>query len=78
MLGFTDQLSVRYVGIFLATGAYVSNWAALSTYWSNNVAGQWKRVFTAAVVTAFNGAGGVAGSYIFKQQESPRYWVCIG
>lgn len=82
MLGFADQVAVRYVGTFLATGAYVSNWAALSSYQANNIAGQWKRVFTAAAVTAFNGAGGIAGSFIVRQTEAPRYmtavWVSIG
>lgn len=62
MLGFTDQVTVRYIGTYLATGAYVSNWAAITTYQANNITGQWKRVFTAAAVTAMNGAGGIAGS----------------
>lgn len=82
MLGFSDQVTVRYIGTFLATGAYVANWAGMATYQANNIVGQWKRVFTAAVVTAFNGAGGIAGSFIVRQQESPRYmtavWVSIG
>ncbi|KAH6653798.1 putative MFS transporter [Truncatella angustata] len=82
MLGFTEQVTVRYIGTFLATGAYVSNWAALSTYQANNITGQWKRVFTAATVTAMNGAGGIAGSFIVRNQEAPRYltavWVSIG
>lgn len=82
MLGFSDQVSVRYVGTYLATGAYVANWAAMATYQANNIVGQWKRVFTAAAVTACNGAGGIAGSFIVRQQESPRYmtaiWVSIG
>jgi hypothetical protein len=34
------------------------------------------------MVTAFNGAGGIAGSFIVRQIESPRYmtaiWVSIG
>lgn len=82
MLGFTDQVAVRYIGTYLATGAYISNWAALSAYQANNIAGQWKRAFTAATVTAFNGAGGIAGSFIVRQVEAPRYmtaiWVSIG
>ncbi|KAF2874879.1 major facilitator superfamily domain-containing protein [Massariosphaeria phaeospora] len=82
MLGFTDQVAVRYIGTYLATGAYVANWAAMATYQSNNIVGQWKRVFTAAAVTAFNGAGGIAGSFIVRQPEAPRYmtaiWVSIG
>ena len=82
MLGFASNVAVRYVGTFLATGAYISNWAALSAYQTSNIAGQWKRAFTAATVAAFNGAGGVAGSFIVRQQEAPRYatavWVSIG
>ncbi|KXJ95204.1 permease of the major facilitator superfamily [Microdochium bolleyi] len=82
MLGFASQLTARYIGTFLATGAYISNWAALSTYQTNNVAGQWKRVFTAAAVAAMNGAGGIAGSFIVRQGEAPGYitavWVSIG
>jgi MFS family permease len=82
MLGFSDQVTVRYIGTYLATGAYVANWAAMATYQANNICGQWKRVFTAAMVTAFNGAGGIAGSFIVRQPESPRYmtaiWVSIG
>ena len=82
MLGFTGQVAVRYIGVFLATGAYISNWAALSAYYQSNITGQWKRVFTAAVVTSFNGAGGVTGAYIIKQEEAPRYesaiWIIIG
>ncbi|KAF2716595.1 putative MFS transporter [Polychaeton citri CBS 116435] len=82
MLGFTSQVTVRYIGTYLATGAYVSNWAAISAYYMNNIAGQWKRAFTAACVTAFNGAGGVAGAYIVRAEEAPNYstavWVSIG
>ncbi|OTB17788.1 hypothetical protein K445DRAFT_315540 [Daldinia sp. EC12] len=82
MLGFAKQVTVRYVGTYLATGAYVSNWAALSAYQANNIAGQWKRAFTAAAVTALNGAGGIAGSFIIRSQEAPHYmtavWVSIG
>lgn len=82
MLGFSSQVTVRYVGTYLATGAYVANWAGMATYQANNIVGQWKRVFTAAAVTAFNGAGGIAGSFIVRQPEAPRYmtaiWVSIG
>lgn len=82
MLGFSDQVTVRYIGTYLATGAYVANWAGMATYQANNIVGQWKRVFTAAAVTAFNGAGGIAGSFIVRQPEAPKYmtaiWVSIG
>ena len=39
MLGFADQVTVRYVGTFLATGAYISNWAALNSYQASNIVG---------------------------------------
>ncbi|KAJ5200189.1 Major facilitator superfamily domain general substrate transporter [Penicillium cf. griseofulvum] len=78
----SNLVIVRYIGTFLATGAYISNWAALNAFQANNVVGQWKRVVTAAAVTACNGLGGVAGSYIVRQQEAPHYvtavWVSIG
>ncbi|KXX80405.1 High-affinity nicotinic acid transporter [Madurella mycetomatis] len=82
VLGFAQNSGARYFGVFLATGAYVANWAALTAYQANNVVGQWKRVFTAAACTMFNGAGGIAGSYIVRRFEAPYYatavWVSIG
>ncbi|KAL9025573.1 MAG: hypothetical protein Q9196_005630 [Gyalolechia fulgens] len=77
MLGFADQVTIRYVGTYLATGAYISNWAALNSYQACNITGQWKRAVTAAAITACNGLGGVAGSFIVRQQEAPRYMTAI-
>jgi MFS family permease len=82
MLGFPTQVTVRYIGTFLATGAYISNWAALNAYQANNIVGQWKRATVAAAISACNGLGGIAGSYIVRQVEAPQYltaiWVSIG
>ena len=82
MLGFASQVTVRYIGTYLATGAYVSNWAAMNAYQANNIVGQWKRATFAAAITACNGLGGIAGSFIVRQKEAPRYitaiWVSIG
>ncbi|KAL8946241.1 MAG: hypothetical protein Q9222_007340 [Ikaeria aurantiellina] len=82
MLGFASQVTVRYIGTYLATGAYISNWAAMNSYQASNITGQWKRAVTAAAITACNGLGGVAGSFIVRQTEAPRYltavWVSIG
>ncbi|KAL4813336.1 major facilitator superfamily domain-containing protein [Aspergillus spinulosporus] len=78
----STRVTVRYVGTFLATGAYVSNWAALNAFMANNIVGQWKRATTAAAVAACNGLGSIAGSYIVRQSEAPEYqtavWVSIG
>ena len=82
MLGFASQVTVRYVGIYLATGAYVSNWAAINAYQASNIVGQWKRATFAAALTACNGPGRIAGSFIMRQKKAPRYttaiWVSIG
>lgn len=82
MLGFPSQVIVRYIGTYLATGAYISNWAALSAYQANNITGQWKRATVAAAVSACTGLGGIAGSYIVRSTEAPRYmtaiWISIG
>lgn len=40
MLGFASQVTVRYVGTYLATGAYVSNWAAMNAYQASNIVGK--------------------------------------
>lgn len=82
MLGFPSNVAVRYVGVMLATGAYVSNWAAMNAWQMNNVTGQWKRATVAAAVSGCNALGGIAGSYIFKSSEAPWYptaiWIGIG
>ena len=82
LLGFSTNTSARYAGTFLATGAYVSNWAALSAYQANNIVGQAKRATFAAAISACNGLGGIAGSFIVRADEAPRYatavWVSIG
>lgn len=39
VLGFAHNSGARYFGVFLATGAYVANWAALTAYQANNVVG---------------------------------------
>ncbi|KAK1779483.1 major facilitator superfamily domain-containing protein [Copromyces sp. CBS 386.78] len=37
ILGFAENSGARYFGVFLSTGAYVANWAALTAYQPNNV-----------------------------------------
>jgi hypothetical protein len=44
MLGFTSQVTVRYVGTYLATGAYVSNWAAMNAYQASNIVGRFSEL----------------------------------
>lgn len=39
MIGFVDASTVRYIGTFLTTGAYIANWAAVNAYMSSNITG---------------------------------------
>lgn len=77
MFGFSSITVARYIGVFLATGAYISNWAALSAYQANNITGQWKRATVASAISACNGLGGIAGSYIVRADEAPRYFTAV-
>jgi hypothetical protein len=40
-------------------------------YQANNIRGQWKRAFASATLVGFGGLGGIAGSTVFRQQDSP-------
>lgn len=79
LIGFldNDHVAGRYIGTFMATGSYVANWAALNAYMANNICGQYKRIFTAGLTTAFNGAGGIAGAYIINYNEAPQYPTAV-
>jgi hypothetical protein len=46
MLGFASQVTVRHIGTDLATGAYVSHWAAMDAYQFSNIVGKSKGVST--------------------------------
>jgi hypothetical protein len=50
MLDLPSQITVHYIGTYVATGAYISNWATLNAYQSNNTTGQWKCATAAAAV----------------------------
>jgi len=73
LLGYTTNNGLRYFGVFLATIAANANVPAVLTYQANNVRGQWKRAFTSATLVGFGGIGGIIGSTIFREQDSPRY-----
>jgi hypothetical protein len=48
------------------------------TYQANNIRGQWKRAFASATLVGFGGIGGIAGSTVFRSQDSPHYHPGIG
>jgi MFS family permease len=73
LLGFSSNNGVRYFGVFLATICANSNVPAVLTYQANNIRGQWKRAFCSATLVGFGGIGGIIGSTVFRDQDSPGY-----
>lgn len=43
------------------------------TVQANNIRGQWKRAFCSVTLVGFGGIGGIAGSLVFRSQDSPQY-----
>ncbi|KZL68877.1 major facilitator superfamily transporter [Colletotrichum tofieldiae] len=88
LMGFHNDVAVRYVGVFLVTAGAVSAAPATMAYQANNIRGQWKRAFCSAFVVGISGIGGIAGSLVFRQvefqvsQDKPRYLpglsTCLG
>ncbi|GKT41471.1 putative transporter [Colletotrichum spaethianum] len=52
LMGFHNDVAVRYVGVFLVTAGAVSATPATMAYQANNIRGQWKRAFCSAFVVA--------------------------
>jgi sugar phosphate permease len=78
----TTTLGPRYTATFLmVTGVWPT--LALSMGWiTNNVLGQTRRAVAIAVNTTAVCVGGVAGSYVYRPKDAPRYREghaeCIG
>ncbi|KAG9233265.1 general substrate transporter [Amylocarpus encephaloides] len=73
LLGYSKSNSVRYFGVFLATISANANVPSILTYQANNIRGQWKRALCSATLVGFGGVGGILGSTVFRQQDSPEY-----
>jgi MFS family permease len=73
LLGYVKQSGVRYFGVFLATISCNANCPVLLTYQSNNIRGQWKRAFTSATLIGGGAIGGIIGTTVFRQVDSPGY-----
>jgi hypothetical protein len=81
LIGWVDIVGVRYFGVFLVCMGANANVPACMTYQANNIRGHWKRAFCSATLVGFGGIGGIIGSLVFREQDSPGYrpglWACI-
>jgi hypothetical protein len=73
IMGFHSNNAVRYFGVFLVVAGANANIPACMAYQANNIRGQWKRAFCSATLVGFGGIGGIAGSLVFRSQDSPKY-----
>ncbi|KAF2726131.1 MFS general substrate transporter, partial [Polychaeton citri CBS 116435] len=81
LMGWVENLGGRYFGVFLTCAGANANIPQCMTYQANNIRGQWKRAFCSALLVGFGGVGGIAGSLVFRSQDSPHYlpglWACM-
>ncbi|KIV92880.1 hypothetical protein PV10_04144, partial [Exophiala mesophila] len=73
LLGYLDNVGVRYFGVFLATTACNANVPCVLTWQANNIRGQWKRALCSATLVGAGGIGGIIGSTVFREQDKPEY-----
>ncbi|KAF3005863.1 hypothetical protein E8E13_009023 [Curvularia kusanoi] len=73
MIGFSNNVGVRYTGVFLATAAANANVPAVLTWQANNIRGQWKRALCSATLVGAGGIGGIIGGTVFRTQDKPHY-----
>ncbi|KAK5700182.1 hypothetical protein LTR17_023150 [Elasticomyces elasticus] len=73
LLGFTENVGVRYFGVFLATTSANANVPCILTFQANNIRGQWKRALCSATLVGAGGMGGIVGSTVFRAQDKPGY-----
>lgn len=73
LLGYLDNVAVRYFGVFIATSACNANVPCVLTWQANNIRGQWKRALCSATLVGAGGIGGIIGSTVFREQDKPEY-----
>ncbi|KAK4495208.1 hypothetical protein PRZ48_013537 [Zasmidium cellare] len=78
---YTKPPGVRYFGMFLATYGTQANIPGTLTYGQNQIARLEKKGVVAAAMISAGAIGGVCGSTIFRDQDSPLYlpgmWATI-
>jgi MFS family permease len=81
LIGWVENVGVRYFGVFLVAMGVNANIPASMTYQANNIRGHWKRAFCSATLVGFGGIGGIIGSLVFREQDVPHYhpglYACV-
>lgn len=82
MTAYAQDDMVRYGGLFLGQAGCQGNVPTILAYQSNNIRMQSKRSVGSALQIGFGAIGGILGSTVFFESESPRYptglWITTG
>ena len=82
MTAYSKSNSVRYGGLFLGQAGCQGNIPTILAYQSNNIRMQSKRSVGSALQIGFGAIGGIIGSTVFFESESPNYptglWITTG
>ncbi|KAL2859905.1 MFS general substrate transporter [Aspergillus lucknowensis] len=82
LMGFGKTTGAKLVGTFFTTMGANSGIPATMAYQANNVRGQWKRAICSAIFVGLGASGGMTGSLVYREEDSPRYTpgisTCIG
>ncbi len=73
LLGWVASPGVQYFGVILVTAGCNANVPTDLAWQANNIRGKWKRSFCSALLLMGGGAGGIAGSLVFRSQDAPTY-----
>lgn len=82
MTAYSPSNMVRYGGLFLGQAGCQGNIPTILAYQSNNIRMQSKRAVGSALQIGFGAIGGIIGSTVFFESESPTYptglWITTG
>jgi MFS family permease len=78
---YAPSNGARYAGLFLANAGACGCVPGVLAYAANNVVSQSKRAVSTAIIVAFGGIGGIFGSTVYRERDSPSYrpglWATI-
>lgn len=82
MTAYSTDNMVRYGGLFLGQAGCQGNIPTILAYQSNNIRMQSKRAVGSALQIGFGAIGGILGSTVFFESETPTYptglWITTG
>jgi hypothetical protein len=67
-----DQKEARYAGVFLAFGGATMNVPLIIAWTQTSIRSQSKRAFTAALLVAWGGIGGILAGLLFIESEAKK------